>query len=104
MVRKIKDNRNRRKVAALKNAISILLFFFCTVAFSQTNGSIKLQKKIDSLEQAVLSSKEDTTRIVLYNKLAKAYQNTNRLRSFDIAKQALSLSQKLNDKNKTGQS
>ncbi|MGZ4156008.1 MAG: tetratricopeptide repeat protein [Bacteroidia bacterium] len=104
MVRKIKNNCNRRNVAALKNAISILLFFFCTVAYPQAYSSVRLQKKIDSLEQAVLNSKEDTTRIVLYNKLAKAYQNTNRLKSFDIAKQALSLSQKLNDKNKTGQS
>jgi serine phosphatase RsbU (regulator of sigma subunit)/mannose/fructose/N-acetylgalactosamine-specific phosphotransferase system component IIB len=78
--------------------IAFLFLILTTVSIT----AIAQTKKIDSLESALKIATQDTTKLSILQSLSYKLENRNRLKSFDYAKQALALAQKLNAKKQTG--
>src|SRR3989344_1164682 len=83
--------------------LALILFVFYFSAAAKNNDSILFQKKIDSLQHLIDISKKDDDKISLLLKIAKAQETNDRFKAFDYANIAYALSQKTNNKQKTGE-
>lgn len=94
-------------ISFLKNTSRVFTFlfllFFCAKVSATNNDSILFQKKIDSLQNLISSSKNDDEKISLLLKIAKAEETNDRLKAFDFANIAYALAQKTNNQQKTGE-
>jgi signal transduction histidine kinase len=85
----------------LKKNILIWLFFLCSKLYSQDAGIgqeyyLVVQKKIDSLEQLLKKSTQDTNTIYLLNQISKHYRVIDEFQAFVKADEALKLAKKIN--------
>ncbi len=67
------------------------MLLFCIPAGAQNTAEIK----IDSLQTVLASSREDTNKVLLLNRIAYAYHNIDPDEGINYASQALSLAQKI---------
>ncbi len=69
----------------------LFLFFVCCwqISFGQN-------AEIDSLERLLVLAKQDTSRVLILNKLAYRYRRSDGKRSLELSNEALQLSQELN--------
>ena len=77
----------------------LVLHVFSFKAYSQASGTDSL--KIDSLKSVLVTEKEDTNKVNTLNELS-AFLNHDRNSAMQYAKEAVSLSQKINFKNGEG--
>ncbi|CAN5338962.1 hypothetical protein BH10BAC1_BH10BAC1_21660 [soil metagenome] len=92
----------------IKGTKYLQLFFyivFTTLSIpfiAQTNDYISNQKQIDSLQTLIDNSTNDSIKVELLISISNEYQGKDRLKSFDNVKAALTLAQKINNKNEIG--
>ncbi len=85
----------------LKKNIFIGIFFLCTKLYCQDAGIgqeyyLVVQKKIDSLEQLLRKSTQDTSTVYLLNQISKYYRAIDEFQAFVKADEALKLAKKNN--------
>src|SRR5215218_6043983 len=89
--------RHKKIYFAFRNIYEMFWKIFISIFLLSSSTSCFAQRRIDSLQELIASSKEDTSKILLLEELGNTYRSEKKLDSgISAFKQALELNEKTN--------